>query len=42
MAPIGIEVEKGQILYIIYAESNGELDYALKYYNSQTDILTIE
>ena len=42
MAPIGIEVEKGQTLYIIYAESRGELDYAMEYYNSQTDILIIE
>ena len=42
MSPLGIEVEKGQTLYIIYAESKGELDYAMEYYNSQTDILTIE
>ncbi len=42
MAPIGTEVEKGQTLYIIYAESRGELDYALAYYNSQPGILTIE
>lgn len=42
LAPIGSEVKKGQILYIIYAESRGELDYALEYYNSQVDILTIE
>lgn len=42
LAPIGSEVKKGQTLYIIYAESSGELDYALEYYNSQTDILTIE
>lgn len=42
MAPIGMEVKKGQTLYIIYAESRGELDYALKYYYSQSKIVIIE
>lgn len=42
LAPIGTKVDKGQILYIIHAESKGEMDYALAYYHSQKDILTIQ
>jgi thymidine phosphorylase len=41
LSPIGTKVEKGQTLYVIHAESKGELDYALEYYHSQKDILTI-
>ncbi|WP_431128289.1 thymidine phosphorylase family protein [Flagellimonas flava] len=36
------EVEKGQLLYILYAESQGELNYALEYYDNQNDIIEIE
>lgn len=36
------EVEKGQLLYILYAESEGELNYALEYYDNQEDIIEIE
>ncbi len=38
---LGDRVDKGQLLYIIYAESIGELNYAMGYYQSQKDILTI-
>lgn len=41
-APIGSEIVKGQTLYVIHAESKGELDYALEYYTYQTDIISIE
>jgi thymidine phosphorylase len=34
-------IEKNQLLYTIYAESKGELDYALEYKNSHDDIITI-
>lgn len=41
LTPIDTKVEKGQTLYVIHAESKGELEYALEYYHSQKDILTI-
>ncbi|MDZ7846516.1 MAG: thymidine phosphorylase family protein [Owenweeksia sp.] len=40
--PIGTVVQKGQTLYEIYGESEGELAYALEYHNSQQNILTIK
>ncbi len=42
LTPIGTKLEKGQPLYVIHADSKGELDYALEYYHSQKDILTIK
>lgn len=42
LVPIGTKVEKEQTLYLIHAESKGELNYALEYYNSQKEILTIQ
>ena len=36
------EIEKGQLLYTLFAESQGELNYALEYYESHDDIITIE
>lgn len=42
LTPVGTKVEKGQTLYVIHAESKGELEYALEYYRSQKDILTIQ
>tara|TARA_B100000508_G_scaffold137492_1_gene132142 strand:- start:10515 stop:12017 length:1503 start_codon:yes stop_codon:yes gene_type:complete len=42
LTPIGTMVEKGQTLYVIHAESEGELNYTLEYYNSQKNILTIQ
>lgn len=42
LSPIGTKVEKHQILYVIHAESKGELDYALEYFQLQRDILKIK
>jgi len=42
LTPVGTRIEKGQTLYVIHAESEGELAYALEYYHSQKDILTIQ
>ncbi|WP_428741339.1 thymidine phosphorylase family protein [Tenacibaculum sp.] len=42
LAPIGTKIEKGQVLYIIHAESRGELEYALEYHSTKKDIITIE
>jgi len=35
------EIEKDQLLYTLYAESTGELNYALAYYKDHDDIITI-
>lgn len=39
---LGSRVEKGEPLYTLYAESPGELDYALAYVESQPDIILID
>lgn len=39
LTPVGTKVEKGETVYVIHAESRGELDYALEFYHSQKDIL---
>lgn len=36
------EIEKGQLLYTLYAESTGELNYALEYYENHDDIIQID
>lgn len=41
-APLQTKVEIGRILYIIYAESEGSLRYALDYHHTNTDIVTIQ
>nr|WP_176454805.1 thymidine phosphorylase family protein [Criblamydia sequanensis]CDR35280.1 Putative thymidine phosphorylase [Criblamydia sequanensis CRIB-18] len=41
-ASIGLKVEKGQNLYKIYAESPGELAYAIEYLRANPDIIQIE
>lgn len=41
-ASIGLKVEKDQDLYEIYAESTGELAYALEYLKANVDIIKIE
>ena len=41
-SPLGTSVSVGQTLYMIHAESNGELEYALEYFHSQKDIVTIQ
>ncbi|SHN12000.1 thymidine phosphorylase [Cyclobacterium lianum] len=41
-APLNKQVKKGDVLLAIYAEAKGELDYALEYYRSQTQIIVIK
>ena len=41
-ASLGLRVDKGQDLYEIYAESPGELEYALEYLKANPDIIKIE
>lgn len=36
------QIQKGQPLFTIHAETKGELDYALAYLQSQEDIITLE
>ncbi|MEQ8624408.1 MAG: thymidine phosphorylase family protein [Vicingaceae bacterium] len=40
-ARLGDQIKKEQLLYTIYAESKGELDYALEYHKRHDNILTI-
>lgn len=40
-APIGTKVQQGQPLLTIYAETQGELTYALEYLNSVRDVIQI-
>lgn len=39
---IGDRVDRGQPLYSVHAQSRGELDYALEYARSQSDIFAID
>lgn len=41
-APIGFKVEVGQTLYVIHAETAGELNYALEYVRSSPGIISLE
>lgn len=41
-ASIGLKVRKGQDLFEIFAESPGELSYALEYINANTNIVKID
>lgn len=41
-APIGRELKTGELLFIIYSESKGELDYAIEYLNRLTDLIIIK
>ena len=36
------EIEKGELLYRLHAETTGELNYALEYYENHDDIIEIE
>ena len=40
-APLGKEIHKGDLLFSIYAESNGELEYAADYMKSNNAIINI-
>lgn len=42
IAPIGKSVTKGDLLFTVYAESKGELAYALEYLKTQPDIIKIK
>ena len=41
-APLGKNIKKGALLFTIYAESKGELAYALQYLKAQDNIIKIE
>ena len=41
-APLGKAIKKGDILFRIYSESNGELEYAKEYLGSINKLITIE
>ncbi len=41
-APIGTKVSENQVLYTVYSEAEGELNYALEYINSSNPIIIIE
>ncbi|EMJ91009.1 thymidine phosphorylase family protein [Leptospira alstonii] len=41
LSPIGKKIEKGDVLYTIHSDSEGELEYAFEYLNSQNGIITI-
>lgn len=40
-ARLGENIEKGQLLFTIYAESKGELNYAMEYKNYHDNIITV-
>ena len=41
-ATIGRELKTGELLFIIYSESKGELEYAIEYLNRLTDLIIIK
>ncbi len=41
LSPLGTKVKKGEVLFIIYAQAQGELNYALDYYHDQPEIIHI-
>ena len=42
LSPLGSKVEKGQTLFVIHAESEGQMQYALDYVTQNPDIIGIE
>lgn len=42
LTSIGMQVEAGQTLYIIHAESEGELKYSIEYQQSHKNLITIK
>ena len=42
LSPLGKYIKKGDILYTVYADSVGELNYAKDYLNNINGIITIE
>jgi len=41
-APLGKIVTQGDVLYTVYAEANGELEYVKEYLNTMNDLITID
>ncbi len=41
LAPLGKKIKKGDVLFTIYAESTGELEYAKAYLNTLNDLIVI-
>lgn len=41
-SPLGKKISKGDLLFSIYAESQGELEYAKEYLNSLNELIVIE
>ena len=42
VSPLYKKINKGDLLFTLFAQSKGELDYAKEYYDSQTNILIME
>ena len=42
LSPLRKKVSKGEVLYTIYAEAKGELEYAINYMKDNTNIIIIE
>ncbi|RHX96084.1 thymidine phosphorylase [Leptospira yasudae] len=41
LSPLGRKIEKGDVLYTVHSDSEGELEYAFDYLNTQNGIITI-
>lgn len=42
LSPVGKKVKRGETLFTIYSEAQGELDYAIRYMKSNNDIVKIQ
>ncbi|MFY9308268.1 MAG: thymidine phosphorylase family protein [Bacteroidia bacterium] len=42
LSPLGKKVSKGEVLFTVYAEAKGELEYAIDYMKTNNNIITIE
>lgn len=42
LSPLGKKVSKGEVLFTIYAEAKGELEYAIDYMKSNNNIISID
>ena len=41
LSPLGKKVSKGDVLFTVYAEAKGELNYAIDYMKSNNNIISI-
>lgn len=41
LSPVGTKVKKNDVLFIIYAEAKGELDYAVDYMKSSNNVINV-